>query len=98
MKAPYSWIKRATEHQKAEMDACIEALNECAYNPEMDPPEQATWRYERRRTSDAWIVVLLQDEKIIDRASFVRCTKCGGVRDLWEGQIEFCLDCWTDWE
>ena len=97
MALPYTWIKRATANQKREMDACVEALNEHAYDPESDPPECATWRYERRRTADAWIVVLLQDDKVIDSGSFVQCSKCGGVRDLWEGQIEFCLDCWAEW-
>lgn len=49
---------------------------------------------------NGYVVVLNYDdgmEKWEDRAAVVKCSFCGEVRELFDGQIEFCYHCGKDW-
>ena len=106
-KAPYSWVKRATSYQMREMEDCVASLNELAH--EDYDTIGFTLSYKLERSSDSWGVVAYVASihpdakgqvKIGQRfgaGSFARCGNCGHIRDLWDGQIEFCLDCGKDW-
>ena len=61
--------------------------------------------YRLERTGDCWGIVMYVDVphpeftdiythgERVEAGSFVRCSECGDVRDLWEGQFEGCYEC-----
>jgi hypothetical protein len=106
-KSPYTWVKRATAAERREMEDCVAALNETAH--EQYDVLGYTCSYKLERGGDAWGVTayvakvhpeVRGDVSVGERnggGTFARCATCGHVRDLWDGQIEFCTECWTDW-
>ena len=107
-KAPYSWVKRASQADKREMEDCVASLNELAH--ESYDTSGFTLAYKLERCGDCWgvsayVARIHPDakgqvqigQKFGGSGSFVRCASCGHIRDLWDGQIEFCTDCGKDW-
>lgn len=107
-KYPYTWIKRATPREKDLMRQVVEGLNELAYEDYETLGFVLEYRLER--CGDAWGAALYiarvhpdiadqyQVGQRFDGYSLVRCSTCGGVRELADGQGEFCLACDADWE
>jgi len=105
---PYTWVKRATSKEKDLMHQVVEGMNELAYE-DYDTfgyiPE-----YHLERCIDAWVVnsyvAKVHSEVAGDYTigqflysySLVRCSTCGSIRELTDGQIEFCTSCGTNWE
>lgn len=112
MKQPYTWLKRASRADHLEMRATAESWNELAHENADIHGYIPSYRVER--TGDQWSMVTYVRMPILDlmgnwfpeywpgrrldAASFVRCSTCGHIRELFDGQGEFCPECWTDWE
>ena len=112
MKQPYTWLKRASYADHLEMRATRDSYNELAH--ENADIHGYTPEYRVERCGDMWGLVHYVRMPILDHkgdwfpeywpgrrldsASFVRCATCGAVRELFEGQGEFCPECWTDWD
>ena len=87
----YTWVKRATAEEKAEMQVIIDVNNEMS-EKERDSNEV----YELVRAGDAWgIKCTWLDDGLSETGSFVRCKKCGDIDDLWAGQEYECWKCAT---
>jgi len=96
MNQPYSYVKRASQRDKQEMQAIIDSLNELA--PESEEVTGVLMVYSLEKTRDSYIVECHSNNGLFsDSGSFVRCGKCGAIRELFDGQIEFCTECWIDW-
>ena len=94
MAAGWVTVKRASKAEHAEMDEVIETLNE----PEaLGGTNEGDVRY-TLEWHGMYVVVATWADGSEDRGSMVRCTACGHIRELFEGQIEFCTDCGADWE
>jgi len=93
----YTWVKRASAEQMQEMVDEVAGDNEIHQKENADDPNWGDWVYKLERTSDSWIEAVYSGGKRIDAGSFVRCSECGHVRALYEGQIEFCTTCWAEW-
>ena len=90
-----------------EMEDCVASLNELAHEDYDISGFMLSYKLERG--GDSWGVVAyvakIHPEAMgqvrigqrFDAGSFVRCANCGHIRDLWDGQIEFCTDCGKDW-
>lgn len=105
---PYSFIRRASQYEKTEMLETVASLNELAYEDWQTHGYILEHRLER--CGDAWGVASyiikihpeVADDYEVDQLlytmSLVRCSACGAVRELADGQGEFCLECGDDWE
>jgi hypothetical protein len=102
----YTWVKRASATEKIQMQEVVDSFNELA-NEHTDMPFISFYRLER--CGDSWGMVEYVDVPSVEWSdyynhgqrmetiSFVRCDNCGGVRELMDGQIEFCYYCDADW-
>jgi len=99
-KSGYSWVKRASRKERIEMLEIVRETRRGLYTHGWDPTEDSFLSARKVRTSDSWVLEIydLRDGKRWDCASFVRCNKCGAIRELFDGQIEFCSTCDDDWE
>lgn len=88
--ANYSFVKKANLKTKQAMQDMIATLNET---------EDSGEHYALEFNKGGYVVVLTYKgfETWTDRAAVVRCRFCGGLRELFDGQIEFCTQCWRDW-
>ena len=96
------WIKSASRSEKIEMQVIVDAENEFAHE---HADQQHTSFYRLERGGDAWGIIQYVDKphpeftdiythgQRIGGGSFVRCSECGDVRDLWEGQFDRCYEC-----
>ena len=92
----YTYVKRLSRQGMVEAQEIVNSLNELA--PESAETTGILGTYSLDRTqSGYWIVTVVFSDGGEDTGSIVRCQKCGGLRDLWDGQFEFCLDCNEDW-
>lgn len=103
----YTWVKRATAKAKADMQEIVDSYNELAH--EDAEVHQYVPYYRLERTSDSWVMVAYVDYAVEgfedeykhgDRRyaiGFVRCGYCGAIRELADGQGEFCIECDADW-
>jgi len=100
-KYAYTWVKRASWDDYADMLAEVAAENEIVAKEHSDDPHTFDWVYKVGRAGAghgaAYTIEIWQKGERIDAGTFVRCGKCGGIRGLFEGQIEFCTDCMVDW-
>ena len=100
--AGYTWVKRASWEQYAEMLSECAGENEIVAKEHYDDPHTCDWVYKVGRAGaghgTAYTLEIWQKGERIESGSFVRCTACGGIRALFEGQGEFCADCFADWE
>lgn len=88
----YSFVKRANFSTKQKMTELIASLN--------DNESAGVEKYSLESCHYGYNVVLSYDdgaEKWTDKAAVVRCSFCGEVRELFDGQIEFCYHCGKDW-
>ena len=98
----YKWVKRANWEQYADMLTVVAVENEIQQLEHSDDPYTANWHYKISRAGAghdrAYTIQLWDGDKLIEVGGFARCDKCGAIRELWEGQGEYCLECWQDWE
>ena len=87
----YSTIARASAAEKAAMNDLAAGLNHIA---EIDGSRD---RYQIEKASRQYVIIV-QSGTATERGSVVRCATCGSVRELFEGQIEFCDNCEASWE
>lgn len=87
MKMSYGWVKNASKQEHEEMGRIIERLNE----------EPFDFEYKKERASDCWVIGVYYKGRRVEAGSFVRCGTCRRVRELFDGQIEFCTDCGVNW-
>jgi len=93
--ATFSWVKRASAHQKREMQEIVDAWNECAHEDIPDlgfAPE-----YTMEGPHGCYQFVVWYQGRIAERGAFVRCGDCGAIRELLSGQVECCDECGADW-
>ena len=96
MKTPYTYVKRASKADKKEMQDIVDSLNELA--PESEEITGIVMQYSLKKIKDSYIVECHStDGQLSDSGCFVRCSNCGAIRELFDGQIEFCTECWQDW-
>jgi len=88
MNAYYTYVKRASAADKQVMMEIAESHNELAEYA------QLAERYSVERNT----LIVRYEDGSKDSTGFVRCSKCGAIRDLWEGQIEFCDSCGVNWD
>lgn len=91
----YSYVKRMSQPDKIEIQSIIDAHNELA--PESVEITGVLGVYSLVKIKDSYIVVVDYSDGGHDSGSLVRCDKCNAITDLWDGQIEFCPECWADW-
>lgn len=103
----YTWVKRASEQDKQEMREVVDSYNELAY--ENADVHQYVPYYRLERGGDEWVMVCYVDYAVEGfedlythgerryAIGFVRCGFCGHIRELADGQIEFCTTCDADW-
>ena len=91
----YSYVRRASQKDKEEMQKCVNCLNELKH--ETEEITGITFEASLVNTGDGYIAAINYSDGGYDSGSFVRCSKCGAIRELFDGQIEFCLECWDDW-
>ena len=85
----FTWVKRATAAEKAGMRGIVAAHNEISQKE-----HAGNEIYVLERAGDAWgIGVTYLDSGMTDGGSFVRCTACGDIDDLWDGQEYGCWEC-----
>jgi hypothetical protein len=87
----YSYVIRANYKVKDKMRQMIDWLNDGA-------DESDT--YSLVKNKRGYAVKLEHDDGVnsfTDYASVVKCNNCGGLRELFDGQIEFCYHCDEDW-
>lgn len=85
----YSFVKRIN-YQK--LQSLLDSLN--------DGEDKEVEQFSAEKSKHGWVIVLNYNdgtEQWSDRASLVRCSFCGEIRELFEGQIEFCYHCGKDW-
>lgn len=85
----WRWIRKATSQDKAEMQEVADTLNE------LEAKEGEGRTYEVRRSKMYYLHCIEAPDMSY---SLVKCTTCGGIRELDQGQIEFCTTCGADWE
>ena len=91
----YTWVIRANARQKREMQEIVDAWNECAHEDIPDlgfAPEYALEYYR------GYQFVVRHEGQVAERGSFVRCGKCGTIRELLEGQVRCCDECGDRWD
>ena len=88
---PYTTVSRASAKEKEAMRDLVVGLNHIA---ERDG-DTSRYRIEKGTTQ---YVIVVQTEESTERGSLVRCASCGHIRELFEGQIEFCPECEASWE
>jgi len=87
------------------MEEAVECLNETA--EEQLDTLGFVLEYVVERAGDSWVVrgyaswSIIPDVHVGDlfeTGAFVRCSRCGAIRILFDGQAKFCLTCDADWE
>ena len=86
---PYTYVRRASNTDKVAMQEVVDSFNELA---------EANENYRLGKAHDCYVLVWAVDGEDVGGGSMVRCSKCGAIRELFEGQIEFCADCGADWD
>ena len=95
----YSFVRRANKQDRKIFNDIIESANELApENLDFTDGVLPTYSIERIQSGYYVLKVDFNDGGKVEYASMVRCGKCNEIRDLFDGQIECCLGCDTDWE
>lgn len=87
----YSFVKKANFKTLQEIKKLVEGMN-----PDKVPGKT----YWSEKTKSGYVLVYHFEDGInsfTDRAAIVRCNHCGAIRELFDGQIEFCDTCDKDW-
>ena len=87
----YGYVKHASAATKQAMQEVADSYTE------VEQVEGEGRRFSVAFISECGYYLKREDCAEMD-APMVRCSACGAVRELYEGQIEFCTECGADWE
>lgn len=99
----WAYLKRATKEQKQAMAEIAQDLTKSHQKYGWETQSE-NWVYTVERSSPnkgkfgEYTLVIREHGKILEIGAFVICKECGNIRELFDGQIPFCNDCWAEFE
>ncbi len=97
MRQLYSYIQRASVKDKNAFEEIVASLNELAPKESETIGVSIVYSLERCTSGFYTIRIDYDDKSESERGSLVRCGFCNDIRELFDGQVEFCLNCDREW-